>query len=432
MSSSVPAATEVAETKQAANNGFGDQTYWNRPTQGRQRQGTLSSKYLSLKPKTQKGRAKTSSRTPSPTSFHNSRRAVISPSRQVQQTQKSKEEENDEKDEKSIVKIMKSTLPKFSNEADWEMAIFELGLVLDRVWPHKEEMDIMEYMTSTNWHRSLSEDMEDRADRLIYFALTMAAQKDSYAKLQILASCHRDAVPCVMKNEGKKLYQMFQILFNMTNLHQASLPTVRAEFYAIVQKENESILKYYSRVDISVSTMAKLGERVSTGAWIYALGNGLRPEFKESKDGVLYTKDGFNTVMSVKTKLLSEETVLLNKSKKDKLINKEADDEIALVSALKIKEIKPTLPPKTSNTPKDITLFTKGKGGKGKGKGISKGNRWRAPATDWDNNWSDWSNQDQGKWTQPPKGKGKGKDNSSMDRDKRFDPQTLWCDIHHK
>jgi hypothetical protein len=81
-----------------------------------------------------------------------------------------------------------------------------------------------------------------------------------------MASCHKDAVPCAMKNEGKKLYQMFQTMFTMTNLHQASLPTVRAEFYAIAQKESESILQYTSRVDVIVATMAKLGERVSTGA----------------------------------------------------------------------------------------------------------------------------------------------------------------------
>jgi DNA repair protein RadC len=49
--------------------------------------------------------------------------------------------------------------------------------------------------------------------------------------------------------------------------------------------------------------MAKLGERQSTGAWIYALGNGLRPEFKESEAGILYNKDGYNTVLKVKTKL---------------------------------------------------------------------------------------------------------------------------------
>ncbi len=147
---------------------------------------------------------------------------------------------------------MKSTLLKFSNETDWEMAIFELGLVLDRAWPHKEEMDIMDYMTSFTHRRSSSGDMEARADRLIYFALTLSAKKDSYAKLQILASCHRDAMPCVMKNEGKKLFQMFQALFTMANLHQASLPTVRTEFYSIVQKDKETILAYSSRVDIIV------------------------------------------------------------------------------------------------------------------------------------------------------------------------------------
>ena len=102
-------------------------------------------------------------------------------------------------------------------------------------------------------------------------------------------------------------------MFTMTNLHQASLPTVRAEFYAISQRENESILKYTARVDVIVATMAKLGERISTGAWIYALGNGLRPEFKESKDGILYSKDGYNTVLKVKTKLQNEEAVLLAK-----------------------------------------------------------------------------------------------------------------------
>jgi hypothetical protein len=43
-------------------NEFGDQTYWNRPTQSRQRK--LPSKYASLKPKVEA--TKTSSRSPSP------------------------------------------------------------------------------------------------------------------------------------------------------------------------------------------------------------------------------------------------------------------------------------------------------------------------------------------------------------------------------
>ncbi len=107
--------------------------------------------------------------------------------------------------------------------------------------------------------------MEIRADNLIYYALTTSAKKGSYAKLQIVAACHRDAVPCVLVNEGKKLFQMFQGLFTMTNLHQASLPTIRAAFHAITQHENESILAYTSRVDIIVATLAKLGEKVSTG-----------------------------------------------------------------------------------------------------------------------------------------------------------------------
>ena len=104
----------------AAQNGFGIGTYWNKPAQGRKSQRKLSSKYSSLKPKNQKVKAQT--RSPSPTSSYSSTHTVISPSRPVQQTQKSKEEENDDKDEKSIIKIMKSTMPKFSNEADWEMA----------------------------------------------------------------------------------------------------------------------------------------------------------------------------------------------------------------------------------------------------------------------------------------------------------------------
>ena len=293
------------------NNGFGDQTYWNRPTQGRQKR--LPSKYVSLRPKSKAAKVKSPSRSPSPTpsqplSHQSSTRTIVSPSRLTKQmSSMSAEEENDEKDEKSIVKLMKSTLPKFSNETDWEMAIFELGLVLDRIWPHRDEMDIMEYMTSFTHRNSNSGEMEASVDRLIYFALTTSAKKDSYAKMQILAACHKDAVPSVMKNEGKKLFQMFQALFSMTNLHQASLPTVRAEFYSISQKDKETILAYSSRVDIVVSTMAKLGERVSTGAWIYALGNGLRAEYKESKDGILYGKDGYGTVISVKTKLLSEE-----------------------------------------------------------------------------------------------------------------------------
>jgi hypothetical protein len=119
---------------------------------------------------------------------------IVSPFRSAHiVAHKNKEEEDDDKDDKSIVKIMKSKLSQFSNEADWEIFIFEVGLGFDRVWPHKDQLDIVEYMTTAFHRRSMSGDMEERADRLIYFALTMLAKKASYAKTQIIASCRKDA-----------------------------------------------------------------------------------------------------------------------------------------------------------------------------------------------------------------------------------------------
>ncbi len=186
----------------------------------------------------------------------------------------------------------------------------------------------------------------------------------------------------------------------MTNLHQASLPTVQAEFYAIAQRENESILKYTSRVDVIVATMTKLGERVSTGAWIYALGNGLRPEFKECKAGILHSKDGFSTVLLVKTRLQSEEALLTSQTKKASLAHQPNaptdDDEIAFV-AKKTKDTKNPNNTKTSQTAvpaateephvsSDTALWLKGKGGKGK---HSKGkNRWHTPDPQWGDEWT--------------------------------------------
>jgi hypothetical protein len=155
-------------------NEFGDQTYWNRPVQGRQKK--LVSKYgftLKSTTKLKSNAAKAAAtkvesplqffksaprsrstspvppntrprRSPSPTHYETSSvRTVASPSRSAHRVAfKSTEEENDDKDENSIVKIMKSKLPQFSNEVDWEMSIFELGLVLYRVWPHGDKLDI--------------------------------------------------------------------------------------------------------------------------------------------------------------------------------------------------------------------------------------------------------------------------------------------------
>jgi hypothetical protein len=219
-------------------NDFGAQTYWNRPTGIRPTGARYVSKYGALKTKT--GRLKgistppggTRPRPPSPALSQQSRAPSlqIGPSSshtpslghfnappQIKSPQSlqhesktiSRTEEDDAKDEKAIQKVMKGKLPEFSDEKDWEAAIFELQLVLDRVWPHKDRMDIMDYLTNA-YYRPSSRDMELRADNLIYYILTTSARRDSYAKLQILAACHKDAVPCVMVNEGKKKFNSFK------------------------------------------------------------------------------------------------------------------------------------------------------------------------------------------------------------------------------
>jgi len=360
----------------------------------------------------------------------------LPPSSLFQAERKSKTEVDDAKDEKAILKLMKSTLPQFCNETDWELTIFELKLILARVWPHKDDMDIIEYMTSAIPYGTYTKDMEIRADNLIYYALTTSAKKGSYAKLQIVAACHHDAVPCVLVNEGKKLFQMFQGLFTMTNLHKASLPTIRAAFHSIKQHEKESILAYTSRVDIIVATLAKLGEKVSTGLWIFALGNGLRQEYKKCKDGILYNEKGFDNILSVKNRLISEEAVLLSQNQQHHLnekATKVSEDEIAL----KLKETKLTKK-QTKDVAKEAKdkeakdkaaddtalVFIKGKGGKGTPRG--RDTSWDA----WNSNDPLWNQLWTQPWTPPAKGKGKGK--SQHQAATSFDPQGLWCDIHQK
>ena len=389
----------------------GESTYWERPgSRSRERKGRSNSPNSSSqnKPANLKFDAHSTRRQPSPPNIRKS----ISPTTQrtmsqmkLQQTQ---EEINDEKDEKAIVKLMKSTLPKFSDQRDWEVAMFELSLVLDRVWPYKDQMDILKYMDDERKWTTYPPGLEIRADRIIYFALTLSAEKDSYAKLQIVASCTANAVPSVMKNEGKKLYQMFKSLFTMATLHQATLPIVRKQFHAIKMNDNESVLKYTSRVDILVATLEKLGERVSTSAWIYAMGNGLPQKFKDSKEGVLYSKHGYHTVMEVKAHLLSEEAILTSSNETaQEQISKENENEIALKIA------------NNPDTSKELALYSNKKGGKSKGnKGKGKGgNRnWNQ-----ENNWQNKTNN----WQQNGKGKSNANNGNSLQK-------TSWCDICQK
>jgi hypothetical protein len=235
-----------------------------------------------------------------------------------------------------------------------------------------------------------------------------------------MAACHPDAVPCVLRNEGKKLFQMFQSLFTITALHTANLPSVRKQFYGVTQKDTETALQYTARVDILVATMAKLGEQVPPGAWIHALGHGLRSEYKDTKDGVLYSKDGYQSVILVKSKIMAEEAILKDKREsiqKEQLSKQLIDDEIAL----KVEASKPK-PPKHKPIPVDLSQISKGKDGK---KGGQRGQRQWADRSSSDESWntSDTWQQSQPPWPlasppaewQQPKGtawpqfKGKGK-----------------------
>ena len=236
------------------NNGFGTDTYWNRPPETRR--GRTESKgesplqsplqFSGGESKKEESKSPEKTRSTSPRKGFSTMMGLNAASSSSNTTQqqmqstpmnpKTQQEEDDEKDEKSFLKLVKNVLPQYSDESDWEMAIFEITLILERVWPHKDKLNITNYMTQPRYYRS-NWDMENRADRLIYFALTVSAKKDSFAKLQIMAASHAESVPCVMANEGKKLYEMFQASFSMINLHEASLPSVRQEFYAIKQKE---------------------------------------------------------------------------------------------------------------------------------------------------------------------------------------------------
>ena len=110
-------------------NDFGPSTYWNRQTGGRM---PRVSKYASLKKKVKSRKGKPppppTSRATSPTPSQHSKPPSLVHSAKHTSTA----EEYDIKDEKAIQKLMKSKLPQFSDEKDWEVAIFELKLILDR------------------------------------------------------------------------------------------------------------------------------------------------------------------------------------------------------------------------------------------------------------------------------------------------------------
>ena len=186
----------------SSSNGFGSNTYWNRPTSSRSRSNrpsrSLSPAYRQFEANvTSTAQALQSTATVNSSSVaqtapvstkHEDVKVTADHSLNLQRSRgvsrnhsdmlafnthfKDMEAELDTKDDKAMVKLMKSTLPQFSNEQDWEMAAFELSLVLDRVWPHKQLLDVTEYLRTTYRHHN--RDIEQRADSMIYFALTLS------------------------------------------------------------------------------------------------------------------------------------------------------------------------------------------------------------------------------------------------------------------
>jgi hypothetical protein len=189
-------------------NGFGSNTYWNRPTsRGRSNRPSRSPSPAyrqsndrfapRAKALTRSISSSTATVKPSPvfnTEFnteHGDVKVTADPSLNLQRSpgvSRSPPDTTlhqymhdlhaayDVKDDKAMVKLMKSALPQFSNEHDWEMAAFELTLVLDRVWPHKQVLDISEYLKTTYPHY-------DRDDLLCPYT---GSKKDSFAKLDPL------------------------------------------------------------------------------------------------------------------------------------------------------------------------------------------------------------------------------------------------------
>ena len=247
---------------------------------------------------------------------------------------KNAEEANKEKLEKIFMRLLDKDLddedqksikiPVFSDGTDWESVVFELEVNLEKVWKYKSKMDVVEYLQGSP--QTCDSKYTLKADKMIYYALITAAKRDSFARKQIMASRHEDANPRVERNEGLKLFNLFQTIFSHKSTSQANLPNAQASFYQMQMSKSESAKDYIARVDAAVSDLAILNEKVSLNSWLFILAKGLRTEFKKCKDGVLFAEKGFESIPQLKAMIMKEETIL-GIGKPDKL--KESNTEVA-------------------------------------------------------------------------------------------------------
>ncbi len=189
-------------------------------------------------------------------------------------------------------------------------------------------MDIVDYLQGIT--QTCDQKWMDKADKIIYYALVTAAKRDSFARKQIMASRHADAVPQVERNQGLILFNLFQSMFLNKSKDQANLPTAQAQFFQMKMTVKESAKEYIARVDTAVSDLAMLNEKVSLNSWLFILANGLRPEFAVTKKGVLFSENGYGSIVEVKSKIMKEETINnIGKPEKEKSPKDSKDAEIA-------------------------------------------------------------------------------------------------------
>jgi len=193
------------------------------------------------------------------------------------------------RDEESDYKSIK--IPQFSDGTEWDAVVFELEVNLEKYWKHQNDLDIVDYLNGFRVH--CDQKFIDKADKIIYHALVTAAKRDSFARKQIMASRHDDAVPQVKRNEGLKLFNLFQEIFMNKSKNKANLPNALLNFNQLKMSNKESAKEYISRVDLAVSDLALLNEKVSVNSWIFILANGLRPEFLVTRKGVLFMETGY-------------------------------------------------------------------------------------------------------------------------------------------
>ena len=210
------------------------------------------------------------------------------------------------------IKLDKVKIIPFSDSKDWESTVFELKLILQQVW-RDSALDIIRFLTDKKYALSVhGTPSQVKADKLIYYILSAGSVRGSFARNTIIAAQSSSAQPHIPDNEGLLLFDHFEATFVSYDEHATNLPIAQKKFHALKQKNNETASAYIGRVDLAVSDLAKLGEPVSHNTWIFTLANGLRPEFTETRKGVNFAKKGFQSVLQVKTSILTEESIFNN------------------------------------------------------------------------------------------------------------------------